>query len=231
VDVWYETNPSLGIRLQERIVRSEITTDKTDFNVQRLGLWLNYSQNTCITPADWKIGMVDELPALKGKLYVGVKYGFDGINVSVCIAIKTKSDDIFTEAIDCKSIRAGNEWILNFIKNADVRKVIVDGNGAQTFIEQCDVIHFKRIMIPKVAEVIQANNDFEQAVFSGQMKHMSQDSLDKVATNCEHRAIGSNGGFGYRTLSAGRDISLIEADALAFWLCKSDKKVKQIVNY
>lgn len=37
VDAWYETNPSLGIRLQERVVRAEITTDEVDFNVQRLG--------------------------------------------------------------------------------------------------------------------------------------------------------------------------------------------------
>lgn len=231
IDAWYETNPSLGFRLQERIIRSEITTDKTDFNVQRLGLWLNYNQNTCITPADWEIGMVDKLPAISGKLYVGIKYGFDGANVSVCIAAKLRSGDIFTEALDCRPIRAGNEWILHFLKNADVKKAIVDGNGAQTLVEQCGVIRFKHVMIPKAAEVVQANNDFEQAVFSGQMKHMDQDSLDRVATNCEHRAIGSNGGFGYRTLSAGRDISLVEADALAFWLCKSDKRVKQIIHY
>lgn len=78
---------------------------------------------------------------------------------------------------------------------------------------------------------MQANSDFEQAVFSGKLQHMEQPSLDELVTNCEHRTIGSNGGFGYRTLASGRDVALIESNALAFWLCETNKPAKQVVNY
>lgn len=231
VDAWYETNPSLGIRLQERVIRSEITPDEVDFNVQRLGLWLSYNQNACIKPAEWKIGAVSAVPALHGKLFAAVKYGHDNQNVALCIAVKTKSDSVFTEMIDCRPVKAGNEWILHFLKNADIQKAVVDGNGSKTLIEQCGTVGFRKITVPKVAEVMQANSDFEQAVFSGKLQHMEQPSLDELVTNCEHRAIGSNGGFGYRTLASGRDVALIESNALAYWLCETNKPAKQVVNY
>ncbi len=60
---------------------------------------------------------------------------------------------------------------------------------------------------------------------------MQQPSLDELVINCEHRAIGTNGGFGYKTLVGGRDVTLIEANVLAYWLCETSKRVKQVVNY
>lgn len=119
----------------------------------------------------------------------------------------------------------------SFLKNADIQKAVVDGNGSKSLIEQCGIVGFRKITVPKVAEVTQANGDFEQAVFSGHLQHMEQPSLDELVTNCEHRAIGSNGGFGYRTLVSGRDATLIEANALAYWLCETSKTTKQVVNY
>lgn len=89
----------------------------------------------------------------------------------------------------------------------------------------------EKLRVRRFREVIQANSDFEQAVFSGHLQHMEQQSLDELVTNCEHRAIGSNGGFGYKTLVGGRDVTLIEANALAYWLCETSKTAKQVVNY
>src|SRR5690606_35851203 len=36
VDLWYQTNPSLGLRLSERNIQSEVRGDEIDFNIQRL---------------------------------------------------------------------------------------------------------------------------------------------------------------------------------------------------
>ena len=45
VDAWYETNPALGIRTSERTIEAELEdNDDIDFNIQRLGLWLQYNQ-------------------------------------------------------------------------------------------------------------------------------------------------------------------------------------------
>ena len=53
VDLWYETNPSLGLRLTERTIRSEVGDDDIDFNVQRLGLWIRYNQKSAISENEW----------------------------------------------------------------------------------------------------------------------------------------------------------------------------------
>ena len=42
-EAWYETNPSLGTTLTERKTAGGIGTDKSDFNIQRPGLWLQYT--------------------------------------------------------------------------------------------------------------------------------------------------------------------------------------------
>lgn len=77
-----------------------------------------------------KFYKIDALPTLQDKLFVGIKYGYDGINVALSITVKTDKGKIFVENIDCQSVRNGNDWILSFIHGADVQSVIVDGaNG------------------------------------------------------------------------------------------------------
>lgn len=43
VEAWYKTNPSLGTVLTERKIEDEIGEDTIDFNIQRLGLWIQYN--------------------------------------------------------------------------------------------------------------------------------------------------------------------------------------------
>ena len=52
-----------------------------DFNIQRLGLWIKYNQKSAISQNEWEELKIDRLPKLKGKLFVGIKYGHDGTNV------------------------------------------------------------------------------------------------------------------------------------------------------
>ena len=79
-EAWYETNPSLGSVLTERAIADEIGDDEVDFNIQRLGLFLRYTQKSAISKREWEDLQVRALPRFTGKLFVGVKYGHDGIN-------------------------------------------------------------------------------------------------------------------------------------------------------
>lgn len=232
-DAWYQTNPSLGEILTERSIRSEIGDDDIDFNIQRLGLWLKYNQKSAIARNEWDALKVDEIPELKGKLFIGVKFGHDGANVSMSIAVKTKEGKIFTEAIDCQPIRAGVSWIVDFIDKADVGKVAVDGaNGSQLLADAMRQEHLKKPVIPKVAEIVTANAVFEQGIAQGTLVHMDQPAMEQVVGNCEKRRIGSNGGFGYQSQLEGADISLLDSMILAFWLASECKeKRKQQVSY
>ena len=124
VEAWYLTNPSLGSIFTERSIRDEIGPDTDDFNIQRLGLWISYNQKSAITVEEWGRLAVKRLPKLTSKLYVGIKYGNDGANVAMSIAVKSTKNRIFIEAIDCRSVRGGNQWILNFLKSASVEKFV-----------------------------------------------------------------------------------------------------------
>lgn len=233
VDAWYDTNPSLGYILQERTIRSEIGDDDIDFNIQRLGLWLKYNQKSAISRNEWQALQVAELPKLASKLFVGVKFGHDGANVSMAIAVKTKDDQIFVEVIDCQPIRNGVTWIVNFIEKAEVEKVAVDGaNGSQLLADAMRQARLKKPVIPKVAEIVSANALFEQGIAQGTLVHMDQPAVEQVVGHCEKRRIGSNGGFGYQSQLEGADISLLDSMVLAFWLASECKeRRKQTVSY
>ena len=233
-EAWYETNPSLGQGLTERVIENENTTDDVDFNIQRLGHWLSYSQKSLFTENEWDSLKISKIPNFKNKLFVGIKFGADGRHAALSIATKT-DDKIFIESIDCQSQINGNLWIINFLKNADIEKIAVDGAGAQDVLKK-DLKEYGikiKIVLPKVKDVIVANNMFEQSITSlKNICHNGQESLRQVVTNCIKRAIGTNGGFGYKALIEEHEIALMDSAVLAHWLCASAKeKKKQRVNY
>lgn len=228
-DHWYETNPSLGIILSESAVEDEITGDNLDFNIQRLGYWVQYNQKSAISEKDWKELETERLPELKGKLFAGVKFGKDGRNAALSIAVKTKDGRIFAEIIDCCPMRSGSKWIVDFLKAADVESVVIDGaNGQRILADELKNAHFKkRIILPKVSEIIEANAVFERAIYEQTLCHKDQPSLSQIATNCEKRNIGQNGGFGYKALQEGPDIALLDSVILAFWKASTSKERKK----
>lgn len=231
---WYEVNPSLGTVFTERSVTDEVTGDETDFNIQRLGLWIHHNQKSAISETEWNELKCDKLPELTGPLYAGIKYGHDGNNVSLSIAVKTMDDRIFVETIDCRSVRDGNDWILSYISGANIRKVVVDGASGQTVLAQdMKANHLKPPLFPRVAQVITAHAVFEQGLFSKKICHMGQPSLTQSVSNCEKRAIGSAGGFGYRSIVKDVDCSLLDSVVLAYWACEDDsgKKQQQTISY
>ena len=233
IEVWYETNPSLGTILKERTIRSEIGDDMVDFNIQRLGLWIKYNQRSAISRNEWDALAVESLPKLSGKLFLGVKFGIDGENVSCAIAVKTKDKKIFVEALGCRPIKAGVDWIADFVMNADVQKVVVDGaSGTGLLGDALKERKLKKAKEIKTADFIKANAVFEQALSSGTIIHMEQSAATQVITNCEKRAIGSAGGFGYRSILVGADISILDSMILAHWICTESKaKRKQGIAY
>lgn len=227
-ELWYLTNPSLGTILTERSIEDEIGDDEIDFNIQRLGLWIRYNQKSAISKVDWDNLIVTKTPKFKGKLFVGIKYGADGTNVSMSIAVKTEDERIFIESIDCQTVRNGNLWIINFLKNADIADIVVDGQSGQKILaDEMKEFKIKAPILPTVKEVIVANSMWEQGIYQNSICHNNQPSLTKVVTNCEKRLIGSGGGFGYKSQFEDNDISLMDSALLAHWICSISKPAKK----
>lgn len=232
-ELWYQTNPSLGTVFTERSVSDEIGTDDVDFNIQRLGLWIRYNLKSEISEAEWAELRVEKLPKLKGKLFVGIKYGQNGANVAMSIAVKTAEGKVFVETIDCQSVRTGNKWILAFLKAADIAKVVVDGAGAQSILaDDMKALKLKAPILPTVKEVVIANAAFKQALDLQTFCHSGQPSLAQAASNCEKRLIGTGGGFGYKAIKEDVEIALLDSVILAHWACSvSKERRKQKVSY
>lgn len=225
-DAWYETNPSLGTVLTERAVQDEIGSDKIDFNIQRLGLWLRYNQKSAISRREWENQQCKVLPKLSGKLFVGIKYGHDGDSVAMAIAVKTADGRIFVEAIDCRPQRAGNGWILDFLSGCDAGGVVVDGASGQELLSQeMKKRKLKAPKLPTVKDIIVANSNF--MLEFPNLCHMGQPSLTQIVSNCEKRAIGSNGGYGFKSILDGAAIELMDSVILAHWLCSTQKERRQ----
>lgn len=236
-DLWYETNPSLGYRLSERTIRDELGSSdevKVDFNIQRLGVWLKYNQKSVISKAAWKKLEVQTLPDLTGKMSVGIKYNRDGETVSLSVAIRTKDEKVFVETVNRKHVRDGNGWIVDWLRKAgsNVLKVVVDGaNGQQLLADAMKDAKLPPPVIPKVKEIITANQAFEEALYQEKLCHMEQPSVTAVISQCQHRAIGSAGGFGFQPLNELLDISLMDSMILAHWGVITFKDIKQWISY
>ena len=229
---WYMCNPSLGTIFTERSVADEIGEDIDDFNIQRLGLWLKYNLKSAISKAEWEELKSETMPQLKGKLFVGIKYGHDGTNVRLSIAAKTIDGLVFVESIDCREIRAGNAWILDFLKKADVASVTIDGAQGTILAQEMRQNHLGTPVLMTTKEVCIANGKFEQALYKKTITHMNQPALTQSISNCEKRLIGSAGGFGYKSLKESIEIGLMESMIIAFWACSESKiKAKQRVSY
>lgn len=232
-ELWYRANPSLGTILTERAIMDEVGSDEIDFNIQRLGLWIKYNQKSAISKVEWEELRCEILPGLKGKLFVGIKYGYDNTNVALSIAVKTEDDKAFIECIDCRSRRIGNDWILQFLKSIEVAEIVIDGaSGQKLLADEIRAEKLKIPILPTVKEIINANNMFELALTAQSMKHMGQPSLVECVSNCEKRQIGSNGGFGYRSLREDIDIAMLDSVILAHWALKEAKEQKpQRIGY
>ena len=164
------------------------------------------------------------LPILRGPLFVGVKYGNDGANVAMSVAVKTLSGKIFVETLDCQSIRNGNQWLINFFKEANIESVVIDGQSGQSILtNEMKDFRLKAPVLPTVKEIINANASWEQGIYQKNICHAGQPSLEKVVTNCDKRNIGTSGGFGYKSQFDDIDICLMDSALLARWACHNAK--------
>lgn len=218
-DAWYECNPSLGTILTERAIKAEIGTNELDFNIQRLGYWIRYNLKSAVSRAEWDELQCKTLPELRSSIFVGVKYSRTD-TVAVSIAIRAEDNRIFVEGIDCRPFRAGTDWIVSFLTGLDCKAVVVDGqSGQQLLRDAMKDAHLKPPILPKVADIIKANAVFEERLAAKELCHMGQPSMICSVTNCEKRAIGTNGGFGYKSINTAYDIALMDSMIMAQWVC------------
>lgn len=233
--LWYLCNPSLGTIFTERSIMDEVGGDDMDFNIQRLGLWVQENLKSAISRTEWTSMAVKKEPEfINHNMYIGIKFGKDGTNVAMAVAVRTKDKKTFVELIDCRNVRDGVDWLITWLSQAaNVKKIAVDGANGQGIMEKrMKEAKIKKAIFPTVKEIINANAMFEQAVFKRTIVHMNQEELTNIISNCQKRNIGSNGGFGYSAQKPDGEIALMDSVILAHWLAAGDKgERKQVITY
>lgn len=226
-DLWYITNPALGIRLSEEFTEEEFRTmSKDGFCRERLGWWspvLTDVQETAIDAAAWE---KCKSTAMKpdGKTAYGVKFTVDGMFVTLCGAVIPEDGNARISMIEQRPVVMGTKWLADWLNQRYTKCscVVIDGrNGVDVLTDRLSETYRARgsIIRANSTTVVGAVSMLTEAINEGTLTwYAEQDALNESATTSIKRKIGQGWGFG------GPDASPIEACALALWGAKMSKR-------
>lgn len=227
VQLWYDTNPALGIRLTEDFTAEEMRSMSPDgFLRERLGWWTPETEHEvqyAISRDAWEKCKSSELKP-EGKTAFGVKFSPDGYEVTICGAVLPENGPARVSLLDQKTTGHGLQWLADFL-NARYQSascVVIDGtNGADLLIDKIAPIWKQKgsIMRPKYKQVIAAADVMLEAIATESLTwYEKQESLNDSAITATKRKIGGGYGFG------GENSGPIEAASLALWGVKTSKR-------
>jgi hypothetical protein len=227
--LWYDTNPALGRRLDEEFTAEEARSMSPDgFARERLGWWTPVigTQAEYAIPAEIWDACKSSEEKPEGIVAYGVKFSPAGDEVSLCGAVKPKEGPCRISEIERRSTAMGTRWLAEWL-NARYDKascVVIDGkNGVDALIDKiADTWKTKGSVIrPRVNDVLASVSMLTEALNEQTVTwNEAQETLRESAITATKRPIGNAGGWGF-----GGDNSLpIEAAALALWGAKTTKR-------
>ena len=226
-NLWYQTNPALGIHLVEDFTAEELRSMSRDgFARERLGWWspvLTEETDYALDKGAWTAcGSMERKP--EGKTAYGVKFAADGSAVCLCGAVIPKEGKARISLIDMQPCGRGIRWLADWL-NARYGKascVVIDGrNGVDVLVDRIsDTWKAKDSVIrANTKNVIASVSVLTDGVNEGTLSwYREQAALNESAVTATKRTFG--GGYGF-----GGDNSLpIEACALALWGARTSKR-------
>ena len=221
--IWYSTNPSLGILIQESTIEAECEQMSADtFARERLGWWSKTTMEQrehVISESDWNACRIDS-PRKDGNVVYAVKFSPDGAIGTLAACYKPDNGTPFIFVVDARSMNGGLSWFAdNLAERKDkAAQIVIDGqSNAQALNDILLERGVKRKVIkrPSTGDVIASNSALVNAIRTRDVCHFGQPALDDSATKTVRRRIGQNGGFGFASTEEA-DATLIEACALAY---------------
>lgn len=229
-DLVYETNPSMGITLDEEFTRQEFAVQTVDgFARERLGWWVSLQQNCLIAEDDMMACAVDEIEPVEGELYAaGVKFAVDGSMAALAVATRYPNDvrPPHVELVGIQSGRDGITWLADWLDMArgKLASVVVDGlYGRDVLLDELKNRKFpkKATVAPQANDVSTAASMLKERIDTRRVTWFAeQERLRLSALSSERRAIGNKGAWGF----GGSDPCPIEACSLALWGVMTTKR-------
>lgn len=225
-DRWYETNPGLGLIIDESAVEGELTTSADTFARERLGWWSAQKAARAIPGELWDSAAVGGHPD-GGKRAYGVKFAPDGSLVALSVCVRPEDAPAHVELVDARPLSSGISWVESLlIERAEKTAcVVIDGrNGSDALVSRIMGEYPSQAVVPSGTKVIvAASNMFLEGLRDGQVTHWDspyQKVLDDSAKACVRRDIGKDGGWGF-----GGDGSIpVESASLAYYGAMTTKR-------
>ena len=229
-DLWYMTNPALGIRLSEEFTREELKTMSPDgFARERLGWWspvLAKVQEHAIEAAAWD-ACRSTAPKPEGKTAYGVKFSPDGAEVALCGAVLGPDGRARVSLIERAPLGHGTRWLAEWLtaRYTQASCVVIDGrNGADVLVDRITETWRAKgsVIRPSARDVVAAAgllaNDVQEQTLTWSAE---QPALRESAISATKRPLAGGWAFG------GEEAAPIEACALALWGVKTSRRDPQ----
>lgn len=243
-DVWYQTNPAMGIRISERFVASEHAAMKAtpeEFARERLGVWPPDAAGSVFDLKQWaKLGDADS--QIQGDVAFAVDITPSRDYAS--IAVYGLREDGTGHAEIVEHLR-GTDWIVRRLVALRNRwnpvAVALDIKGpAGSLLTDLEKQGFSRpedpddprygdLAIPTASEVAAAAGQLLDAVVQGTFRHINQPVLNVAVTGAKTRPLGDAWGWGRRVSDV--DISPLVVVTLARWAWETRAHLVSDANY
>ena len=226
-ELWYMTNPALGIRLSEDFTEEERRSQSVDgFARERLGWWtpvVKHELDYAIDRDVWEACKSTEQKP-DGKTAYGVKFSADGSTVALCGAVIPDNGPARISLIELRPTGHGIGWLADWL-NQRYKKascVVIDGrNGVDVLVERiADTWKIKGSIIrPTTGNMIAATSTLTNALNERSVTWFhQQEALNDSAITSVKRSLGGGWCFG------GDNSTPIEAASLALWGAQNSKR-------
>ena len=229
LELAYMTNPAMGYRIQEDVMRDAIATAVyvDSFSREMLGWWSHSVAASVISDLAWQDCKIDN-PQREGLTVYAVKFSADGRMASLCACIKQEDGRFYVVCIANKTTQRGIRWIVNWLLEhwKEAAQIVIDGKAYSETLAN----RLRGAKVPKTVVILPSSNDLvtacsmlENNVKEQTLCHSDQPALNDSATHTTKRTIGKNGGWAFDSIGE-TDPTLIEACALALWQCSITKR-------
>ncbi len=218
LDLAYKTNPAMGYRIRERVMRDaiETATDPAGFAREYLGWWSKQAViNAVLDTLRWQTCKTSK-PPKTGIVSFGVKFSLDGQHVALAACLKPSRGKPHIEVVSANTTARGITRLAKSLasRKSDIAVVVIDGRAKSELLERRlrdSGFLKKQIKVCQTKDVTAACSMLEDAVNEGTITHFDQPGLNDSAANSTRRKVGGSGGWAFD----GSNPLPIEACALA----------------
>lgn len=232
LDAVYETNPAMGIRLDEEFTREEFDAMSIDgFARERLGWWVGDESGAdhLVAQSDWAACAVEGIdPTGAQRTALGLKFSPDGATWALAGCKLWPGGHVAVELIGAGETSQGTRILAERLVGAASKAacVVVDGRaGAEALTQRLVDAGAPRgyVVRPRTSDVISAAQQLVECVRAHELEHTQQEQLSESVLGAVRRPIGSSGAWGIGSDGNARS-DAAEAASLAVFGARTTRR-------